>query len=366
MNTKVITNRIEGLDLLRFGAAFSVLFYHYFFIGPLQGFWPINQFFSLFHFGDFGVDVFFIISGLVISISAEGRRVYQFAVARFIRIMPAFVACSIITAISSSLLPGVAASEIFIRWLASLTFYPQLFGLESISGVYWTLQIELKFYVIVALFLAFRVWSTYKFSVIIPVWLIISLINVFYLHNLFLKDFLITEYTGHFVAGMLLYQIRRGEQNSFTPLGFLLSGILIWNHCVGFESWIGGTFKYSFSDIGTFLIAPICIALVYYVSGIKTVPINSKLLALLGGMSYTLYLLHADFGFFIRAMTDRWLFAKFPGATSIINNQLVVLIAIFSSLILAAVVVIYIEPPLRRALKRVFTPKVPETTVDIR
>ncbi|MCR8659824.1 acyltransferase family protein [Paenibacillus endoradicis] len=346
-------NRIEGLDLLRFAAAFSVLFYHYFFIGPLEGFWPNTQFIEFFHFGDFGVDIFFIISGLVICISSEGRSARQFIKARFLRIMPALFVCSLITALSSSMLPGVSPKEIFVRWLASLTLFPQLFGSELLSGVYWTLQTEIKFYIIVAILIALRLWRNNYLRYIMPIWLIVSLVNSFYLHNGYLEKILITEYAGHFIAGILLYQIYKKEKTSFMPLGFLLSGILIWNHCVGFESWIGGTFNQSYSMIGTFLIAPVCITIVYYVSGITSVPLPSSLLKLLGGMSYPLYLLHGDFGFFLRAMTDRWILIKYPSASTFLTNIVVVITAIVLSLAISAVVVRYIEPRVRDLFKRI-------------
>ncbi|WP_179037316.1 acyltransferase family protein [Paenibacillus sp. URB8-2] len=125
--------RIEGLDLLRFAAAFSVLLYHYFFIGPLQGYWPQNQFLSIAHLGDFGVDVFFIISGFVISVSAEGRTFKHLVKSRFLRIIPALFVCSLITACTFSLLPGVSVRDTFTRWVTSLVLFPEVFGREPLS-----------------------------------------------------------------------------------------------------------------------------------------------------------------------------------------------------------------------------------------
>lgn len=54
-----MSKRIYGLDILRFFAALSVLFYHYCFIGSLEGSWSMNNYMSFAHLGDFGVDVFF-------------------------------------------------------------------------------------------------------------------------------------------------------------------------------------------------------------------------------------------------------------------------------------------------------------------
>ena len=167
---------------------------------------------------------------------------------------------------------------------------------------------------------------------------------------------LLTEYAGHFAAGMLLYQIKKGEKGSFTILGLLLSGLLIWHHCSGFESWINGMYHQGLSELGTFMIAPISIALVYWVSEIKFVPISSEISLILGSMSYTLYLLHADLGFFERAMTHRWLFVKFPELQYWVNETLIVLVAIISSLLLSAIVALCLEPPLKKVLKKFSVP----------
>lgn len=350
--------RIEGLDVLRFAAAFSVMLYHYFFIGPLQGAWPMSQFIAVMHFGDFGVDVFFIISGLVISISAEGRNVLEFIKSRFIRIFPAFIICSIFTAITSSLLPGVRSVDIFYKWIASFTFYPDLFGSSFLAGVYWTLQIEVKFYIFVALFIAVGLWGKQSFySLIIPLWLLVSMLNEFYINNHILNQILLTEFAGHFVAGILLYRLKKECKDPFMPLGFLLSFILVWKHCTGIESWLGGTFNQAISEVGTLFTALTCILIVYYASGIKVVPLSSKLVSILGAMSYILYLIHADFGFFLRAIVDRWAFKKFPFLIDYISNKLVVSSALILSLIITGLIVIYLEPPLSKLFKSVLKSK---------
>ena len=122
--------RLEALDFLRFFAAASVLFYHYYFIGPLQGAWPRTQFVDAAHWGELGVDLFFVISGFVITLTSEGRSAQAFLAARATRLFPAFVACSAITATMAIMLPGISANNIIPRWIATLTYFPQFFGVE--------------------------------------------------------------------------------------------------------------------------------------------------------------------------------------------------------------------------------------------
>ncbi|MNN33297.1 hypothetical protein D3C81_1470510 [compost metagenome] len=74
-------------------------------------------------------------------------------------------------------------------------------------------------------------------------------------------------------------------------------------------------------------------------------------------MSYTLYLLHADFGFFQRAMWDRVVFKNYPDLRNIFTDPVVVGIALISSLGIAALVSIFLEPPLQRLLRKMLNMK---------
>ena len=91
--------RIILLDMLRLFAALIVVCFHWFFRGPASGDQATNIAVAnnIAMYGYIGVDWFFIISGFVIAWTAEGRTALQFALARFIRIYPAFVVCMTLT-----------------------------------------------------------------------------------------------------------------------------------------------------------------------------------------------------------------------------------------------------------------------------
>ena len=143
-----------GLDALRFFAALLVVVYHFGFwhwtrgqtlapqiIGsnPLPHFQP--------DFGWVGVEIFFVVSGFVISMSAQGASPRQFAFGRILRLAPGAWVCATLTlAILLALLDRSLAS-VWPDYLGSMVFWP----FRAIDGVYWTLGIEVSFYVLVYL-----------------------------------------------------------------------------------------------------------------------------------------------------------------------------------------------------------------------
>jgi peptidoglycan/LPS O-acetylase OafA/YrhL len=110
--------------------------------------------FAWFQFGPFGVGVFFLISGLVVPISLARHTRLSFLAARLLRIYPTYVAALLI---EMGVLAAAAAYwhhpfAYGARTLAAnalLVF--NLVGEPSVDLVNWTLGVELKFYLLLAL-----------------------------------------------------------------------------------------------------------------------------------------------------------------------------------------------------------------------
>jgi peptidoglycan/LPS O-acetylase OafA/YrhL len=102
--------------------------------------------------GRFGVALFFLISGFVVPFSIGGERpLAHFVISRVFRLYPAlWLALAVLstTAWLAGDPPGIATV------LANMTMAPTLFGQHWLSPIYWTLFIELVFYVLVALLFA--------------------------------------------------------------------------------------------------------------------------------------------------------------------------------------------------------------------
>lgn len=147
------TARVALLDAARFGAAASVLGYHYLFNGIANG--KLSSlaltpgWSDAARYGYLGVEFFFLVSGYVIVQSARGRSAAQFAVARALRLYPAFVAAMGFTALLAQAWGGTRMAVSLPQFAANLTMAAPWFGQPHVDGVYWTLSYELRFYAVV-------------------------------------------------------------------------------------------------------------------------------------------------------------------------------------------------------------------------
>jgi peptidoglycan/LPS O-acetylase OafA/YrhL len=148
---------IAGLDLIRFSAALMVVWYHlawWSWANPdsiLGGRAAFPSLAGTATFGGVGVEIFFVLSGFVIALTANNRTARQFATSRFLRLYPAAWICA-----SLSLAAQLVYSDMTLRRIAS--YYVKTLVLWPlggwIDGVYWTLTVELSFYLAVFLLLA--------------------------------------------------------------------------------------------------------------------------------------------------------------------------------------------------------------------
>lgn len=102
-----------------------------------------------FDVGRIGVVVFFLISGFVIPFSIHPDRpaaICSFAIKRFLRIYPAYWLSIPFSAFATWWLWGKSFGS--RDFLVNLTLLQDLFGVKSASGVYWTLFVEIVFYVL--------------------------------------------------------------------------------------------------------------------------------------------------------------------------------------------------------------------------
>jgi peptidoglycan/LPS O-acetylase OafA/YrhL len=154
-------HRLKVLDGLRAIAILLVMGYHYFVrwtppVAP-DNFYPYGGFgahFWLFEYGDLGVQIFFVISGFVISMTLfRCRTIGHFFWKRFARLFPTMLICSVLSFFILHLLP----QNIFIPqvrdFIPSLTFsdpiiWSKIFGVpfKAVDGAYWSLFVEVKFY----------------------------------------------------------------------------------------------------------------------------------------------------------------------------------------------------------------------------
>lgn len=160
------SDRIEILDGMRVLAILMVMLFHYYVAFGARYYQYELKPPQLFNEGYLGVQLFFVISGFVITLTlTKCRSFVEFIKKRFLRLIPAMLICSLLTfAIlafidSNKLFPG---SGSFANLLISNTFiipsFPNtIFGtkLAYMDGAYWSLACELQFYFLAGLFYFF-------------------------------------------------------------------------------------------------------------------------------------------------------------------------------------------------------------------
>lgn len=158
-------HRLRYLDAIRGLAALAVVLSHFIERTTLHKTW----FFSHFNLGQFGVVLFFILSGMVIpySLKPESGGVRLFIVSRFFRLYPAYW-FSIILAVITSLVFFHVQPETKVI-LFNMTMIQSVFGVPDLFGVYWTLIIELFFYVLCVLLFIVGILKNRKLNFIIAV-----------------------------------------------------------------------------------------------------------------------------------------------------------------------------------------------------
>lgn len=159
------SQRLTALDGLRGVAILLVMGFHYFY--HLQSFYykstlyPYGETFSnvpIFKYGYMGVELFFIISGFVIAMTLESSKsLLDFAIRRLVRIWPALIVSAVITffLLNWSDAPfALTRRQYWPNFLPSLTLTSTLIWsamfpkVDFVTGVYWSLVVEIRFYMI--------------------------------------------------------------------------------------------------------------------------------------------------------------------------------------------------------------------------
>lgn len=204
------SDRLLGIDLARIAAAWMVMLFHLAYhswanegtpASILRGGYAYPELALFSSFGWVGVQIFFVISGLVIARSAEGSTAWQFANNRFLRLFPGALVCASITLIVAILIDWKPLPELLDRYVRSVLFIP--IG-PWIDGVYWTLAIEIAFYSLVAGLLLIRCPHLIE-NTVFAVGLVSAASILFGLPSSRLNQFLLLPHGVYFALGCTLW-----------------------------------------------------------------------------------------------------------------------------------------------------------------
>lgn len=340
------SNRFLLLDGLRLCAALMVVAYHY--LGRNHSHWGTSvpelfPFASKYAaYGALGVQLFFIISGFVILMSAEGRSLGQFVASRLSRLFPAYWVAVMATAAMMTWLsrPDEFRDFSISDVLINLTMTQSAFGVASVDGVYWTLWVELLFYVLVAI-LIWRGITESRVLALAFIWPLIGAISM--KADGILDDLLIPKYSPFFAAGMVIYLIYRNGHSLLRWL--VLTFTIAASTTQGVTYWVlANMSKDTGRELSPTVGALILILFFAIVLTVTLTPIAHRgpsWLSFAGALTYPLYLIHENWGWWtinrLHPLLGKW---PTVGVTLVLVG------------IAAALIVKFVEEPLRPRLRK--------------
>ncbi|MXS94377.1 acyltransferase family protein [Serratia marcescens] len=300
--------KVNNIHYLRGAASLLVVCYHLkFYLNNIYDVKMLGD--ILFKFGAFGVDLFFVISGFVICLATEKKensRPTAFILHRFFRIYPLLVFCM---AFFYFLFNKGSEITPFLRGViplnANYSAGAPFFGWNILIPA-WTLTYELAFY---SIFL-FAMTISHKNRILISTLLILFFIISFqwlfsssvtlsaYNNNSFLEDswlhapvtFLASPLFIDFIYGMVIYLLFKYIKENHITLRSWLSVFLVFVLCSSFVLAIlyinAGHGPLRWGILGALIVISLVIL------ETQRRPSDIKPLALLGDISYSLYLSH--------------------------------------------------------------------------
>lgn len=263
--------RFDGLDSLRGLAILAVMIGHF-----IPQAFPNNEWPIISSFGGAGVLLFFYLSGFLIFRNVQTQSVATFLVRRFFKLMPAYwvsVIVAIFMAYFFKEIPIPDATTIF----SNLFMVQDFTRSESLSGVYWTLLIEARFYILIVLFCVLV--GSERILWLLAALIIVDL-SVYYSigRGSVLITYLLSFFPG--IVATKLFSSGRNNLHEYIAVGMLTSLCLyIFLPTANFQQTI-----YSLIFTGLLFI-------------VLRYNFKNKILKFLGRISYSHYLFHVSIGY---------------------------------------------------------------------
>lgn len=346
MSSIKTSNRIYQIDLFRFVAALSVVLYHYLYRGyAADGFSQLDfsEIGEYFKYGYLGVDLFFIISGFVIALSIKHQLLVKFLISRFTRLYPAYWLSLVITFLVIVFFGSPWFSATFNQFLANLTMFQNYLRIDSLDGVYWSLFIELKFYIIIAFYLIIKRFRNINLDQLILVWLSLTVLSIYFIESSLFKGLnylMMFNWSSYFIAGMLFFQIfKKGNSIKYLVLLMISFMVSIYMANLRIED-LEYRFNSEFSPIIISTVIAVFYAMLFLVSTNNLKIINSPKLVKIGVLTYPLYLIHQYVGYII-----------FNNLSPYFNKYLILFSTLFFMIFIAYIISEKIEPVFHKNLK---------------
>lgn len=292
---------------------------------------------SVFKYGYLGVDLFFMISGFVILMTASSGSLKKFIISRLVRLYPAFWVCCTITFLTTLAIGSPEYSATFGQYLVNMTMLSGFMSVASIDSVYWSLFVELKFYVFIAIVLLLG--RIQQIELLFIVWLVITIaLEIYPIWRL--RFFLLDNYSANFIAGAAFFFI---WSRGITWSRYLMVAAA-WC-CVVYQS-INEVHEFEArirNDLNPYIIAAIVsgfFAIMALISFKHTGAIGRANWVWFGVLTYPLYLIHQGLGF----MLYNAIYNEF-------NPQVLFWELVIGMILLAYLIHIVVEKPVARSMR---------------
>ena len=228
-----------------------------------------------------GMVLFFILSGfLIFNILINDQDVINFLIRRFMRIIPlAWLTLLVILFLGS-------ATE--YQWISNMLFFANLppFGLLDAGGHFWSLCVEVQFYILISLLLLFfRKWALYAIPVISALITVYRVIGG--VHISILTQFRLDEILAGCTLALIFHKTDRVKAliGLINPI-YLMPILLFSAHPVS------GPLNYMRPYLAMLLIGTTLFA---KKESFTICVLRSKFLAYMASVSYAVYIFHGVF-----------------------------------------------------------------------
>ena len=341
---KAVGNHINSLDGLRGIAALLVVVSH-----STNATGLLNYRFG-WGAGQFGVIVFFILSGFLMNYLYIDKPYEKFAIKKFVvsrvgRVLPLFYTIVLTSFFVNVGVFGALSKYIHVYNIVPANLLQHLLLLKGAS-VFWTIPAEIHFYIVFLLFWFISTRTRFGYYIFL---LTIVFVLTAAKYPKFGDESALTGYLHFFIVGMLVAELYRKAPQITSKLDIRIANILFISVLFGLPIILPHSFKlffgYGYDHWKSAIPILYCVLLMFlslYAPYAQYI-LGNKVMQFFGNISYSLYLLHSP----IQHTLSRYMDESH-------HAVMFLFLTLILSLIFAAISFYLFERPSQRFIKRVF------------
>lgn len=303
-------HKFQNIQGLRAISVIAVIFFHY----------EINYFTG----GYLGVDIFFVISGylmsLILDVKISRKNIFNFYIKRIKRILPALVFIILVCLIlgffllSTESYERLSRSSIFSSLFLSNFFFWREWGYFDLTSLNkpllhtWSLSVEMQFYFVFPIILLVLNNLFKKIDIFFKLFflfIILILVTEIFVESKKIATFYLMPFRlSEFLIGAIGYNFEKKYNNKIDNIYIFFLSLLLIVFCFYF-------FDKNINFPGLNSILPCFLAIVLILNknnNLTNKILKNKLLIFLGNISYSLYLVHWPIYVFYRFFKFREIF----------------------------------------------------------